>query len=109
MVKPKLRRDRTFVPRNVRRNTRRGLPDWYSGTDEATNTGDTEVSRKLFRCTRRDLYRGCPGESNPSDRQGHYIEAEVARFALLEMRKRYPFERFTIQLWPGGSVLIDER
>lgn len=54
---------------------------------------------KEYCCTRSDLYsHDCLGRDNPGARQGHYVQAENARDAWLEMHKSFPGEsNFTIE------------
>ncbi|MDV3002531.1 MAG: hypothetical protein N5P05_004186 (plasmid) [Chroococcopsis gigantea SAG 12.99] len=54
-----------------------------------------------YRCTRNAPYQeNCPGKSDITARQGHYIRAESPEEALQEMANRYPDEAeagFTVQ------------
>lgn len=57
-----------------------------------------------YRCTRPGCYeKGCPGHTDPSARQGHYIYAETREDAIEQMIKRFPDDvHFDIQLWKEG-------
>jgi hypothetical protein len=53
-----------------------------------------------YRLTRPHLYQcDCPGRTDPSARQGHYVHAENINAAADKLRKAFPAERFDVQYW----------
>ena len=55
-----------------------------------------------FRCTRTELYNNphCPGHTNLSSKEGHYINADSKEEALAQMKKDHPDEtEFTADLF----------
>lgn len=60
-----------------------------------------------FRCTRPDAYGpGCPGHTDPSARNGHYITAADPEEAREKMKSRFPEDsRFDVEPW--GNVRED--
>lgn len=55
----------------------------------------------LFRCTRPDAYGpNTPGHTDPSARQGYYIQTPGETEARAEMRQRFPKDsRFDVTPW----------
>jgi hypothetical protein len=49
-----------------------------------------------YRCTRIDRY---PADVPTADRQGYYVKANSPRDAIESMARRFPGERFEIELW----------
>lgn len=67
-----------------------------------------------YRCTRFYPYRspGCPGFTDPTTRQGYYIDAPNMFTAMQKMAKQFPvdverskakgFEPFTVTIWKSN-------
>ena len=57
----------------------------------------------MYRCTRPEVYDpGCPGHTDPTARQGYYIEADSERAALFRMHEKFPEDtKFDIYEWKG--------
>ena len=59
-----------------------------------------------YRCTIPEYYEeGCPGHTNMSARQGHYITAETETEAISQMHLNFPkVSKIDVQLWKEGVV-----
>jgi hypothetical protein len=69
---------------------------------------DAAQARKtrMFRVTRRQPYAGTPGETDPAQRQGYYLEALTPQEAAAKLKKcRFASDKagFTVQSWKDAG------
>jgi hypothetical protein len=58
-------------------------------------------TERMYRCTRPDVYQSnCPGRTDVTARQGHYLAAVSAEDAHRMMRERFPQDsHFDVRLY----------